>query len=162
MPIRTLCSSALDIVAEHDASGHWVRQIRETKFKTHNAEWLAAVEEDDVERYEEALAINQALGKMDLHDVDELDDDGADGAYAADGAHEEAGGDRYDDRYGDRYGVEYGLDAHSPGALAGAAGAYGALSEEAYMGVGGDEHSEFDEADADEYDEAHEVDEGYQ
>mmetsp|Transcript_32777 Transcript_32777/g.75623 ORF Transcript_32777/g.75623 Transcript_32777/m.75623 type:complete len:385 (+) Transcript_32777:272-1426(+) len=153
--IRLLASSALDIIAEHDLTGQWVAQIRSRKFLAHNAEWLEAMEEDDEERYEEALAITQALGKMAVHDVSELEE-----MQQADVRARVGYDDGYDEGYvEDSYGQEYGLDLHSPGQLAGAGEAFGALSDEAYLGMGGESDEEEEGEGEGEYDEEEEVEE---
>jgi len=112
---------------------------------------------------QEAMAINQALGTaaVAVHDVSELDDDAFDGALH----HGELSRARveYDGGggYAEPYGAEYGLDARAPGELASSAHAFGALSDEAYLGMGGEEASyEEGEEDDDEGDDDEEIDAG--
>jgi len=135
MAIRQQSSLALDMVMEHDEDGIWSVQIRERKYRMHNSDWLDAIEELDVEQYEEAMLVNEALNKMAaVHDVSELE--------AAEAQMEaEAGRSRLDYDEHDAYGAEYGLDMEGD--------VYGALSEEAYLGMGGNEESDYE----DEYEE---------
>jgi len=155
--IRRHASLALDLVMEHDTTGHWPLRIRDRKYRMHNQEWLDAVEEDDVEQYEEAMAFNEARGKIGgVHDIAELDqdEDGSDDGVPSSRSRldYEAGG------YADGYGAEYGLDMRAPGELAGHAHAYGALSDEAYLGMGVNESDSYDDGEEEDYDDEVEED----
>lgn len=179
------------MVALHDEAGEWRALIRARRFGSHNAEWLAAVEEDDVERYQvraraatrrgssapllaprergareltraactrarrrggqEEMAIHRALGKAaaavhDVSELDELPEDAPPGAaeLARERLRLELDGAGGEGEEG--YGSEYGLDARSPGQLASSARAFGALSEEAYLGLAGEGGSYGDES----------------
>ncbi|EOD34835.1 hypothetical protein EMIHUDRAFT_228100 [Emiliania huxleyi CCMP1516] len=57
-----LASQCLDAISESDED--WAAQIRQRKFEAHNHEWLAVVDEDEAEEYQDALALNNAVKSL--------------------------------------------------------------------------------------------------
>jgi len=131
--IRKMADRCLDVVMETDQG--WAAQIRQRKFEMHNKEWLDAVDEDEVEEYQDALALNSAMTNLQV----------GQGSEVCSESYEEHGDsaprlrqpldasqleDEYDDEYGEMHSptedsVEATLSRHS----------YYAKQNEAYSGV---------------------------
>ena len=58
--VRKMADLCLDVVMELDET--WAPQIRQRKFAMHNKEWLEVVDEDEAEEYQDAVALNNAMG----------------------------------------------------------------------------------------------------
>lgn len=94
------------------------------------------------------MAINEALSKVAVHDVSELEEAAAAGELDVSRAGSGRSRLSYDEA--DEYGAEYGLDMESPGVLSADGRAYGALSEEAYLSLGAQDGEYDDDYEEDE------------